>query len=58
MIFIELISILADTAFSLILGPDRYRDLRGKFCSDKLSQNLKPLKYYIRDMCKQLMIKS
>jgi hypothetical protein len=29
-------------AFSLILGPDMHRDLRGKFF---LRKNLKPLKY-------------
>jgi len=34
----------ADTVFSLILGPDIHRDLRGAFC---LRQYSNPLKYNI-----------
>jgi hypothetical protein len=34
----------ADTVFSLILGPDIHRDLRGEFC---LRQYSNPLKYNI-----------
>jgi len=37
----------ADTVFSLILGPDIHRDLRGEFC---LRQYSNPLKYNI---CRQ-----
>jgi hypothetical protein len=42
---------LADTVFSLILGPDMHRDLRGEVC---LRQSSNPLKYNIRHHVCQL----
>jgi hypothetical protein len=43
----NIFSMTADTVFSLILGPDMHRDLRGEFC---LRQYSNPLKYNI---CRQ-----
>jgi hypothetical protein len=47
LIYSNIFSMPADTVFSLILGPDIHRDLRGEFC---LRQSSNPLKYNI---CRQ-----
>jgi hypothetical protein len=47
LIYSNIFSMTADTVFSLILGPDIHRDLRGEFC---LRQSSNPLKYNI---CRQ-----
>jgi hypothetical protein len=44
LLYSYILSMTADTVFSLILGPDIHQDLRGEFC---LRQYSNPLKYNI-----------
>jgi hypothetical protein len=44
LLYSYMLFMLADTVFSLILGPESFRGLRGEFC---LRQSSNPLKYNI-----------